>query len=297
VLLAFFHEFVNSQDWIQFLSVLFGVLGFLFFSQISTKKEKGYDLGFRILFILIIFLVSFHFLASSIDFYRLISPPQLFYTLKLHRLITLSGAFLVHIFLLITSFWFLSKRKKYKKISLAVSTSSIVLLFIVVTVVFHTEKALANSYTDITKMILNSHSSSSEKITYKFGGAQYTGWIQPYTEFIKKYTEEDSTIIIPPQSMVWQILGNSGVLRSFLYPRKLVHGDLSKDLSDQAEYVLIAIGDCGEGDCGWPKINIPADKIEYIALINRETQEETIITDRAYTLNKDEFKWGIIKLR
>jgi len=82
-----------------------------------------------------------------------------------------------------------------------------------------------------------------------------------------------------------------------MYPRKLIKINQNENIPNEAEYVLISLGECDEGDCGWPKIDIPAENIEYIALIDRETQEETIITDRAYTLNKDEFKWGIIKLR
>jgi len=290
------YEFLYQEKIVLFFSVLFTILSFLFASQLSKEVLEKFRKTLKIILFLMTILVLTHFVVNSFDFYGEFSPPELFYTLKFHRLITLSGALLVHITTLIVGLWFIAS-KYTNKIRLSFSISLIMLLFLSSLVVYHTEQILATDYKTTAQVFLNMNTNFEDRITYRFGGASYFGWIWPYTQFIKRRTSENSSIIIPPQSPTWKMEGNVGFLRWFLYPRKLINISLDSAVTDQADYALIALGECDEGDCGWPKINIPAEKIEYIVLIDRETQEETIITDRAYTLNKDEFKWGIIKLR
>jgi len=293
----FLHEFIFQKTAIKFGSVFFGVSSIIFLTQVSSKKMKLiHKYSWKFLVVLISF-VFIHFLLSSIDFYRLFNPPTIFYTIKLHRFLTLSGFFIVHLLFLAVSFVLISSARIKEKIKLSLTIPTLILVYLLAILFYQTESVLADDYTVLAQIILNTDTEFEDRITYRLGGTSYFGWIWPYAQFIKRHTEDNSVIVIPPQEMPWKMEGNTDYFRWFMYPRKLIKINQNENIPNEAEYVLISLGECDEGDCGWPKIDIPAENIEYIALIDRETQEETIITDRAYTLNKDEFKWGIIKLR
>jgi hypothetical protein len=278
------------------VACLLVLLGFLQLNMPTVDKSRVKQ-QMRAFGIIVIVLTSLHFVLNSINIYNILSLPPLFYTLKLHRFISLSSTSIIQIISLVFIVLMIPNDKKihlsWKK-DWAIIGSVVLLL---VTLANHTQLALATVYKDTLQVAVNTNTSFNDRITYRLGGAHYYGWVWPYTQFIIRHTPRNAVILIPPQSNVWKMEGNSAYIRWFLYPRTTVNINLDGSIPESAEYVLIALGECNEGDCGWPKIDISQDNIEYIALIDRETQTGTLLTSQAYSLNRDVYKWGIIKLK
>lgn len=125
----------------------------------------------------------------------------------------------------------------------------------------------------------------------------YWGFYYDYIKFVKDNTPEDSTILIPPQSGHWLTSGNEWLDRYFLYPRRLVQGNVY-DIPDKGyDYVMISRGEwlSDETDWGWPKVIVKAEKIWYI---DSGTLDVTIFIgdfDPENQLNTKE--WGLIKVK
>lgn len=267
----------------------------LFSFVLSNKNEKSLKNNLVKLITIIFVFFLLHFLLNSINIYQFEPLPQWFYSFKLYRFISLSGLFWMQILGLLVGLFFIQPVNTKYILSLSKIT---IILMITLLVGGYTQlqKGLAIIYTQLIQINLNASVPFDARFTYRQGGAHYYGWVYPYTEFIKEYSSDDSVIVIPPQSYVWKIEGNAGYLRWFLYPRKLTYLNQDKIPSD-ATHLLIALGDCAEGDCGWPKISIPGDKIDKIVLVSRDTQERTIITNASYALDRELYKWGIIVLK
>lgn len=243
-------------------------------------------------------LILFHLVTNSVNIYNTFDVPDLFYQLKLHRVVTLSAVFLVQLVTLTGGVGLaLYSQVKTRKVPKTFWYGVLVLVYLFIIIAVQSQLALAAAYKEVLQVAVNTSTTFEERITYKLGGSSYYGWIWPYSQFILRHTDPDAVIVIPPQSVVWKMEGNADYLRWYIYPRKTVKQLPDYSMPDEAEYALITIGECGEGDCGWPKVTIPKERIEYIALIDRETQKETIITDSDYILDITKFTWGIIKFK
>lgn len=141
--------------------------------------------------------------------------------------------------------------------------------------------------------------SHEDKFIYLNGGEETTGWITKYTNFVNKHVPERATIFIPPQKESWLMEGNPYYIRWYIYPRFTVQSqEIISPIPDEAEYVLIDNGAWpAMKEYGWPRIFIPADKIEKIILINRDTLEEEVLVNQAYDPNTIPQKWGVIELK
>lgn len=122
-----------------------------------------------------------------------------------------------------------------------------------------------------------------------------------YLMFVKANTEENSLILIPPQTMIWYATGNAGVVRYFLYPRQ-VHGtgDIYDKLLDpySYDYILLAWGEWINGkkeEYGWPKEKIVAEKIIYWD--DKTNSSITEYTNYDPNDKKNYKAWGIIKIK
>lgn len=284
--------FNNIPGWLPYI-----ISGFLIASSIlfALSKFKQKALIIRVanyVLLALLGVLSLHFILNSFDVYKFVLP-QLFYNLKIYRFITLSGYFLLSLLLYVC---LLAKPIKLKLKS--VKLWQILLAFYAVVVLFtYSLLALGYFYRDTTLTLRNINTPFADRFTSRLGGNSYYGWIWPYTKFINKYTPENSVIMIPPQSVVWKMEGNPDYLRWFIYPRKMVGISAENTIPEEADFVLISIGECGEGDCGWPKINILEDEIKRIILIDRGTEDETIVENSSYEPNNDRYQWGIIELR
>lgn len=284
---------IFMEYFVAFLLIIF------FFSSGLMKKHKKIFFFKKIELILfpILFFVLFNILANSFNIYQF-SLPQFFYSLKLHRLVSFSAysitVLIVMLFLLFLSLTLSSSF--FKKIYNLVFSKQLFLL--IVFIIFFRQAIFATAYAYEQTVLSFSHLDEKfeNRFAIKLGGQSYYGWIKPYTDFILDHSEENSTILIPPQSNVWKMEGNDSYLRYFLYPRKLIHLDSNQVITDtQADYLLIAHGDCGEGDCIWPKEKIPADRIDQMFTIDRETLDVREIFGDYYPRETE--TWGIIKMK
>ncbi len=124
------------------------------------------------------------------------------------------------------------------------------------------------------------------------------GFFYDYMLFIERHTDEDSTIVLPPQELPWLSIGNGGLVRYFLYPRKLISGDYESLPNDSFDHILVARGSWpieDEERYGWPKIPVDADKIIYLDHSTNEVEEFYNDYDPIDAKNKG--AWGIIKVR
>lgn len=284
--------FNNIPGWLPYIISGLSIASSILFALSKFKQKALIIRVANYVLLALLGVLSLHFILNSFDVYKFVLP-QIFYSLKIYRFVTLSGYFLLSLLLF---FYLLAKPLKFKFKSL--KPWQILLVFYVVAVLLtHTLLALGYFYRDTTLALRNINTPFADRFTSRLGGNSYYGWIWPYSQFINKYSPEDTVIVIPPQSVVWKMEGNPDYLRWFIYPRKAVGLASDNTIPEKADYALISIGECGEGDCGWPKISIPEEKIKRIILIDRETEDETIIENSGYELDKDKYQWGIIELR
>jgi hypothetical protein len=290
--LIYLEFFSQISGWMPFIVVGFLVSSVLIFSESKFKFKSLIISAANYVLIGLTAVLFVHFVLNSFDIYKL-DLPQIFYSLKIYRFVTLSGYFLLS---LVIYFFLLAKPLSLKLKSLK-TWQLFLALYIAAILVTHTLMAVGSFYRDTTLALRNINTPFADRFTSKLGGNSYYGWIWPYSKFINKYAPEDSVIMIPPQSVVWKMEGNADYLRWFIYPRKTVGFSAEGTIPDNADFALISIGECGEGDCGWPKISIPEDRIKRIILIDRSTEDETIIENSSYEPNNDKYHWGIIELR
>lgn len=229
-----------------------------------------------------------------VNIYRF-DVPGWFFTLKLHRLITLPFWYLLRWLLLAVGLWWSLKfdLRPYIKIKL---WSAVALLMLAVGV-WQLQLGMSQLLSTSVRALQNLPTPYFERITSQLGGVHYYGWIWPYSQFIKRITPENAVIVLPPQSDDWKMEGNVEYLRWYLYPRRLVHMMADNQIPPNAEYILIAKGECINVECGWPKITIPARQVEFLSFIDRDSQAETLIRNEGYDPIKYQDFWGILKLK
>lgn len=154
-------------------------------------------------------------------------------------------------------------------------------------------KYVLNTY--LITLKVNKNFPSFYGYTYDMKMREYWGSIYDYFLFVKNNTPEDSTILIPPQQAPWQTEGNAGLVRYFLYPRKVINGELSNLDISNVDYILIAWGSWGSNDpsiMGWPKVNIEADRI---VIWEPKSNQQTSSDQKIFKPDNSSETWGIIK--
>ncbi len=249
-------------------------------------------------------LLAFHALFNGLNVYQMTTVsghstlPEFFYTFKIYRLVSLSAPFMVTLVFMAVTLHIAAAKSAHTFVLPKLKWYQILILtYLLVVGLVHSQRALALVYKDTLQVAVNTNAAFADRHTYRLGGITYYGWIWPYTRFIVRHTPDTAVIAIPPQAMPWKMEGNLDYLRWYIHPRTMVKQLPDGTFPASTEYILITLGDCGEGDCGWPKTSLSADKIESIALIERNTEEETVLTQVEYTLDTNKFQWGIIKLK
>jgi len=138
---------------------------------------------------------------------------------------------------------------------------------------------------------------STRNQTYNQKLAQEIGPDYDYFQFVNSIVKEDETIMLPPWQLPWRHTGDFNYARYFLYPRKVVNGQLTL-LPSETNYVLLT----SETENGmdkdypiWP--NFPV-KAEEIIIYNFNDNTSQIITknyDPKDWLGKH--PWGLIKIK
>jgi hypothetical protein len=121
----------------------------------------------------------------------------------------------------------------------------------------------------------------------------YYLWSDPYRflDAVKYLTDEHATIYLPPRSSPQAITGNPGIVRYFLYPRKLV----SYEPGDEDGYLVASPGnELGNGDYKlWPEELIKAD---YFYLIDTKKESiKVIVGDFEPDVIKNN-NWALLKI-
>lgn len=144
---------------------------------------------------------------------------------------------------------------------------------------------------DAVDILRHPFASFHERQIEKFGGPYKT------YDFIKRHTEADSIIAVPPQ-FIWGIVGNIGFSRYFLYPRFLIHPeDFTPENMPDIDYYIIGepIPEFGQDTYKhWPT---KAMEAEQIWLFNERLDQEIMTTTTLYDPADPQFmgRWGIIK--
>lgn len=120
-----------------------------------------------------------------------------------------------------------------------------------------------------------------------------------YMMFIKANTRSDSKILIPPQQSPWLTIGNAGIVRYFLYPRKILVGEYDTNDFESTDFILLTKGSWHTNDkfmYGWPRENIYNVKITFY---NLESEVSTLSTTTDYIFKPNSEisnKWGLIEV-
>ena len=282
------HFYINPNKLI-FLSAVVGT--FLLFDRLNYPNINFKLISRILIFILVISIAGFlifGFLEESNYTNYIFSKFHINYV-NLVPLISFNF-YLATLFLV--KGWYLPNPKNFNK-----KSSS----FLIAGIIFLLSIYLMNNSSQIISeigkksmyMLANPTASYDEKMYERWG------FFYDYMIFVKEKTPEDAVIHLPPMHNPWQLTGNTGLVRYFLYPRTLVNLDEPYKLSDKNyDYLLISKGfypDAGDWGHGWPKIPIDAEKCWYIDSESEKVVEYAGDYDPKDSAIKGE--WGLIKVK
>lgn len=187
--------------------------------------------------------------------------------------------------------WLRTKSKTMSKKSYLITSLSFLLIFFSLFSLL--DKTFKEALEKNVYVIKNINDNYDQKMLKQWG------IFYSYMMFVKNNTEEDSTMLIPPQTWTWYKTGNVGLVRYFLYPRKLGNGDYDKlpDLKNY-DYIFLAWGELPNGnkdDYGWPKVKIDSEKIIYW---DEKSNSVKAVNSKYDPADKENYKaWGIIKVK
>jgi len=221
---------------------------------------------------------------------------ELFYKFKIYRFITLSTYSFTYpvIFLII----FKNSRKIFNKVDDQNLLKKIFLLLTFSIIISNFLKSFQTIYLSAVQSFQVRNEEYYDRFIFKNGGDSYYGWIKTFSKFIINNTPEDSSILLPPQSVIYKMEGNIYYFRWFLYPRRLFHienGYISETI--KIKYVVISAGECNNSDCVWPDYTINKDDINKIIVIDRKNQKTQVIENKDYQPKDFQNMWGIVELK
>lgn len=170
-----------------------------------------------------------------------------------------------------------------------------ILKFIIVSSVFYylisnLPQTINRLSENTTYIALNANQTYEDKVRYRWP------FIYDYMMFVKNNTEENSVIAVPPMVRPWLTEGNADMVRYFLYPRKIVTGEINT-FPKEADYLFLAKGSWPldeNSSYGWPKISITVKNIIYYHGEHGEQREVCCFYDSNSADNQN--SWGLIKL-
>jgi len=315
ILLLFLSDLSNKISISGYLLSIFIVFTLVLVSSLKATEKRlaGKVLKSTILFL--VFVSVLYILLNIINVYELVKTKsavsfceenaiscalikESFFRFKFYRFITLSIPLFSWLVILIS----LNRLALYKNILKFLKKSSrlriIMILYISIIMIVQTKGIVLGTYSTFIKIPQQLSTPYADRFVDRMQGNNYFGWIYTYTKFIKEHTPDEAIILIPPQKYAWEMEGNAGYVRWFLYPRYVrSSSDLSPEIPDDVKFVMISYGTWWSKIHGWPQINIPAEKIKKIWLINRQTldQEELVSVDYQYKEGQE--LWGLIELK
>lgn len=296
-----------------FLFIFLGVISAILFvldniSVVSRKivvlrkVKQSSDIFFTINRLLLLVLVIVYALLSSIE--KSHYPNYIFTTFHINfpslaKSINISIVFLITQLLSqkINSLIDLSKIDFNNKIYRSTLLRSVIFILIVMLTTYYAGKSLINIIIVTTSS--NQHILTHLNATYDDKMREYWPGMYDYMLFIKNLTPDNATILLPPQQSPWLTEGNAGLIRYFLYPRKVINGNLYSLSDSDFQYVLIAHGSWGaeeDGMYGWPKVATQAEQIWYW---NDKTNEVIPGDTQTYKPGDTSIdrQWGLIQVK
>lgn len=223
---------------------------------------------------------------------------ETFFRFKIYRFITLSTSFFSWLVLVIGLNWYVLNKNKTKVLKGNSRLATFFIIYVVIILISQSKGIVAGLYSTLIKVPQYISTPYPDRFVVMMKGNNYFGWIYTYTKFIAEHSPEEATILIPPQRHAWEMEGNAGYVRWFLYPRYVrSSSDLSPVIPDDVKFVMISHGTWWSKIHGWPQIEIPAEKIKKIWLINRQTLDQEELGSGNYQYKEGEELWGLIELK
>lgn len=298
------------------------ILGGLLSVQLYVLDRTSYTFRERLLVSLryilpfLTILLITHAAFSLVNVYELINEPQiikfcqvhskickevsgLFSTLKVYRFITLSRHFFVWILIgAVVTGLFSSIFKARKKIVNGSLLKECILHYIFAVGLVYSVSIITGYYSTLIDISRQLQTPFADRYVYVQGGNNHYGWMYTFMQFVVRYTPENAVIFIPPKQDSWEMEGNAGYIRWFIYPRETRSAlDLSTTIPDDAQYVLISDGIWWSEVHGWPRESIPAESVDRIWYIDRTTLEVTEVINEGYEYTTSWDQWGLVKLK
>ena len=175
---------------------------------------------------------------------------------------------------------------------------TILLIFAFSMIAWNIYKTYKIEWWNFQFIIANPHATYDDKMRRVAGAIFYN-----YALFVDKYTSENASILVPPQSFPWPGSGNVAYFRYFVYPRNIYNGresePPSKEVLDKTDYVLLNWGETDETEGtfthDWPKFDVNAEKI--IFMNENGSFGGEVKGDYHYKDYKGKRVWGIIVVK
>jgi hypothetical protein len=281
---GFFKNFFNADiSYIIYIGILAGTY-YLFFNK--DKHEPLIDLLINLLILLLFVTTVAVFILGYLE--EVNFPNYVFSVFHVHY--HNIPALVSYVFYLLFLLLIKNETKTLlieKKLSLKLTSAVFFLLSVYL--VNNSNQTLSLIERKVITILVKPNITYNEKMSKEWG------FFYNYMLFVRENTPSDAIVHLPPKLDPWQLTGNIGLVRYFLYPRQLVNTSDPFSLSNKKfDYLLISKGfftQAGESGHGWPKIPIEADKIWYIDENTKEVEEFN-----GQFIPHTSKDWGLIKL-
>lgn len=222
------------------------------------KKHKTNQKSNKIITIFSIFVISLYIFLKIVNrmtyegfvFSKLHVLPEWFFWPAMISLLVIAVVWIPQI--------------KFRKL---LNIQSAILIVTLLVVLFNLRQIYKSEWQAFHYILANPNATYDDKMRHELCPIFYN-----YTLFINKYTSEDSSLLMPPQTFPWPYVGNGGMLRYFVYPREITNGEEYKAPSAEVlkniDYVLLNWGETeqtqGVYTHEWPKFDVKAEKIIFM---------------------------------
>lgn len=174
--------------------------------------------------------------------------------------------------------------------------SKIVILLLIVAIISY---PVIRTFINITKMMIYHASLVIKNPNLNFDERSrkvITNY--SYYKFLVEHTPESALIGVPPQRNPWLTIGNIGMVRYFLYPRKITQEPDKTKVPLGVDYLVISSGDWAsmDGKYGWPESTVSAKRAW---LYDIPTGEVTTYENFTFDIHSNpELRkaWGLLEL-
>jgi hypothetical protein len=250
------------------------------------KKVRMID---KLVLVLFVFFISFYFVIKILN--RITTAGLVFSKLHIQPN-SLIWPILISL-LLVAVLWI--PRIDFKKL---LNIRFALLVFVFLIIAYNFFRIYKMEWWNFQFIIANPHATYDDKMRRVIGAIFYN-----YALFVDKYTPENASILVPPQTFPWPGSGNIAYFRYFVYPRNIYNGKESeppsKEVLSKTDYVLLNWGETDQTEGAythdWPKFDVKAEKIIFMNEDGSFGGE--VKGDYRYKDYKGKRVWGIIVVK